>query len=72
MRVLIDEDQDGVGADEDEDGDSADEDEDGVDEIKGDHPASGGSAATSHACKLILLQCDPKTICRLVCMYSYR
>ena len=51
---------------------SADEDEDGVEEIKGDHPASGGSAATSHACKLILLQCDTKTICRLICMYSYR
>ena len=51
---------------------SADEDEDGVEEIKGGHPASGGSAATSHACKLILLQCNTKTICRLVCMYIYR
>ena len=51
MRVLT---------DEDEDGDSADEDEDGVEEIKGGHPASGGSAATSHACKLILLQCNTK------------
>ena len=60
MRVLT---------DEDEDGDSADEDEDGVEEIKGGHPASGGSAATSHACKLILLQCNTNTISRLFCMY---
>ena len=56
-------------ADEEEDGDSADEDEDGAEEIKGGHPASGGSAATSHACKLILLQCNTKTISRLVCLY---
>ena len=51
---------------------SADEDEDGAEEIKGGHPASGGSAATSHACKLILLQCNTNTISRLVCLYSYR
>ena len=52
---------------------SADEDEDGVEEIKGGHPASGGSAATSHVCKLIFTAMQhKKTISRLVCMYSYR
>ena len=41
---------------------SADEDEDGVEEIKGGHPASGGSAATSHVCKLIFTAMQHKKL----------